>query len=1035
MPDPSLTQTDPAPESPPLRQQNLTYLLAAALSAFLTGAALIILGLVWLRNFHTLVGHEIYSTNTALIVVLLAFGLGASLAASRPLKKNRHPFHLATRLLGGLAAWALIAPLLFKFLAATIAALPGFGSAASLPEVSALTRTLAALLVFAPPSLLAGALIPTLIPSASRNPQSPTPSLPIRISLILGLTLLGAGTGTALGGLTLLPSLGFAKTSFFAIIPLLGCAILSLGFAFAAKSQQNSTTKTNPTPPTDNKNSQLPRAANTSRCLLLTAAAGAITFFLLTHWLRILPLLLGDNTYTPVIGLSVFFLATGAGAALIGWLPTLDRSGSLAGSLISIAFLVAGVGVITSIYQLGHYPEWIIRQLASETAPTPEKIWSKIVNADFRVAAKTFALPALCLGAIIPLAAAVLHHIQLTDPEKSSAPAATTIARTLLAATIGAAVGALAGGLFSLPRIGLHLGFFLAGSIAIISAIGAVVSLTKNSQLRLAIPLLTIFLFLVWYLFREPWERKDFAFGSWIYNSQQPAFADDRYRETLATSELLLFLEGATENVAALHAHDNTLYYLTNGTLAASSTPLDLITNRLLGHLGMLLHPGTPKRVLNIGLDSGVTAGAISVHPDLEQLHATAVEPATALVTEKFQSVNHNVLANEKFQLAGSDGRASLAATSKMPFDLITVAPVHPTRPIASNYLTADFFRLAKSRLAENGLVCQAVPTGSLDPNDHIALVATFVDTFPNSLAFTTGNDLILVGFRDDLTINLDQTKQRLRHIDVASSLNEVGFTNPAHLWGTLIADFTRQEPGTPDPAHTDNASFIEFNSPKIAFTNTGVANRQLQLKLLAGHGNASSALIDAFSKPEQDEIRNQQGALANTLHARVLLDKNDFNGALESIEKALAMAPRNPIVLQIAGDIFRKAGTTALSRGEQTNATTYFEKAYQVQPHHFQNLRLLTIAYLRSGDHEKAAPLLLQGRERFPESPHFYSLSGSYYLELGELERSLAFHALAVSKAPELDSLWTQYLLAARATGSEDILNKIKQERLEYLE
>ncbi|MEM8955319.1 MAG: tetratricopeptide repeat protein, partial [Verrucomicrobiota bacterium] len=345
------------------------------------------------------------------------------------------------------------------------------------------------------------------------------------------------------------------------------------------------------------------------------------------------------------------------------------------------------------------------------------------------------------------------------------------------------------------------------------------------------------------------------------------------------------------------------------------------------------------------------------------------------------------------------------------------------------------FFELAKSRLTENGMLCQAIPTERLNANDHIALVATFVETFPNSLCFTTGTDLILVGYRDDLTINLEQTKERLRHIDVVSSLNEVGFTNPAHLWGTLIADFTRQEPGSPNPTHTDNTSFIEFNSPRLAFTNTGVANRQLQLKLLAGHGNASSALIEAFSKPEQDEIRYHQGALANALHARVLLAKNDINGALESIEKALSLGSRNPIVLQEAGNIFRKAGTVALANGEQTNATTYFEKAYQVQPHHFQNLRLLTIAYLRAGDHENAAPLLLQGRERFPESPHFYSLSGSYYLERGELERSLAFHALAVAKAPKLDSLWTQYLLAARAAGSEEILKKIEQERLEYLE
>ena len=68
------------------------------------------------------------------------------------------------------------------------------------------------------------------------------------------------------------------------------------------------------------------------------------------------------------------------------------------------------------------------------------------------------------------------------------------------------------------------------------------------------------------------------------------------------------------------------LNYHNAGKVQASSQPQDMRLQRMLGHLTTLV-PDDPKSVLVIGCGAGVTAGAVSIDPEVERETIAEIEP------------------------------------------------------------------------------------------------------------------------------------------------------------------------------------------------------------------------------------------------------------------------------------------------------------------------------------------------------------------------------------------------------------------------
>ena len=122
-----------------------------------------------------------------------------------------------------------------------------------------------------------------------------------------------------------------------------------------------------------------------------------------------------------------------------------------------------------------------------------------------------------------------------------------------------------------------------------------------------------------------------FALPSW----NQPLLSSGVYKPTselgksdletwLAAGRLLYYREGATATVSVREAL-GTRSLSIDGKVDASNMA-DMLTQRLLAHVPLLLHP-EPHRVAIVGLGSGVTLGAALKHPVSATLMSSRFRP------------------------------------------------------------------------------------------------------------------------------------------------------------------------------------------------------------------------------------------------------------------------------------------------------------------------------------------------------------------------------------------------------------------------
>src|SRR5438477_5207697 len=181
---------------------------------------------------------------------------------------------------------------------------------------------------------------------------------------------------------------------------------------------------------------------------------------------------------------------------------------------------------------------------------------------------------------------------------------------------------------------------------------------------------------------------------------------------------------------------------------------------RMLGHLTTLV-PDHPRSVLVIGCGAGVTAGAVSVNPDVERVTIAEIEPLVPrVVSTYFGPQNHDVVKNPKVHIRIDDARHFLL-TTKETFDAITSDPLDPWVKGAAALYTKEFFEAARSRLNPGGVVTLFVQLYDSTPAAIKSEIATFFDVFPDGIiAGNTfrdiGYDTVLLGQAGPTRIDLD---------------------------------------------------------------------------------------------------------------------------------------------------------------------------------------------------------------------------------------------------------------------------------------
>jgi len=267
-----------------------------------------------------------------------------------------------------------------------------------------------------------------------------------------------------------------------------------------------------------------------------------------------------------------------------------------------------------------------------------------------------------------------------------------------------------------------------------------------------------------------------------------------RYSATWINQSSIIYTgEGLNASVAVSQLASGVRNYHNAGKVQASSEPQDMRLQRMLGHLTTLV-PKSPKSVLVIGFGAGVTAGAVSIGPNVEKESIAEIEPLVPQVVSKyFADQNFDVFHNPKVTIHYDDAR-HFVLTTKEKFDAVTSDPLDPWVKGAAALYTREFFEMVKSHLNPGGVVTLFVQLYESNPAAVKSEIGTFFEAFPNGMVFGNtqngqGYDLVLLGQVEPTHIDLDEVEAKLRSPEysrVAQSLSEIGFNSAVDLFATF---------------------------------------------------------------------------------------------------------------------------------------------------------------------------------------------------------------------------------------------------------
>jgi spermidine synthase len=309
----------------------------------------------------------------------------------------------------------------------------------------------------------------------------------------------------------------------------------------------------------------------------------------------------------------------------------------------------------------------------------------------------------------------------------------------------------------------------------------------------------------------KTWNNDHFAI---FRNNQTEGYiAPDLIRAVSEVTRVIYYGEGLEATISVTRIGNGEQRMLVNGKVVASSSPKDLQLQFALGHLPMLLHKN-PKKVLVVGLGTGMTLGAASVHPGVEDLILVEIEPKAVEAARTYERLNHRVLDNRRLKIIYNDGRNFLHTTDKI-FDVITADPIHPWAQGASYLYTREYYQTALERLAPEGIMCQWLPLYELSGEDVRSVVNTFRTAFPEVMIWLTHYDAILIGSRSHIRLNEEDLDRKIALPGINEDLTKVMMGSSFDILSHFVAGTDgAKNYSTGGIINTDDNLYLEFSSP-----------------------------------------------------------------------------------------------------------------------------------------------------------------------------------------------------------------------------
>lgn len=891
---------------------------------FLSGATALCYQVVWLRMLGLIFGHTVHAITTVLAAFMAGLAMG-SFIMGRQARRVRDPIAMYGWLEIAIGIYAGMMPALFGLVSSLYLQL-GRALGVASATFAAVQFLIVFLLLFVPTALM-GATLPVLSQALVRSKAS----LGRTVATLYAVNTFGAVVGVAAAGYGLLPAVGNRITITTAAGANVAVGLLALLYV-RRRLRIDSEAPTRPAPSPALRVATVPGGAGVANWpIRVTVAAlgvsGAASMLYEVTWTRALALVIGSSTYAFTAMLLAVLLGIAGGSALYAWLW-----GGRPASPGMLAALQAGIGVTVTVVVLlfERMPELFLIALAWSAAPAFVQMLQVAVSVGVLL------LPSLQVGATFPCALAVASR----GVERVGADVGWIYAVN----TLGAIVGVMLTGFVLIPVLGVHASIRLGIATNLLLAVALLVAAPHPSAVGWWGAVGGALCLAGAVAFIRPWDPTIMASGPAIYGTGALRWTGrERFAQAVRATSVIYYRDGLSGTVS-VHRAGERLFLRINGKTDAG-TGGDMQTQVVLGHLPLLAHPD-PRRVLVIGLGSGITAGAVARHP-VERLDVVEIEPAVLAASRFFASLNGDVLQDPRVRTVLADGR-NLLVTGSDRYDVIVSEPSNPWISGLASLFSVEFFRLARSRLQPGGIMMQWVQAYDLLPDDLRMVVNTFRTVFPHTTVWgAVGDDLLLLGRVEPAAVDLRLIRSRYEsNARLRQDLERVGL----RTWSNILGLFRLNEQDTARLAagaglNTDDRLPLEFSAPRALYLNTTALNREL----VRSFRTAAVPEVTPESRPELARADVRFGIAMGHYGQNALQD------ALSELGQALALDAQYVPALFWAGAI-------SLRLGRPAEALPLLRRVHDLDPRNAQALLLAGMAALTLGVPREAIEFLDRG-------------------------------------------------------------------------
>ncbi len=708
-----------------------------------SGCASLIYQVVWFQTLQLVIGASAVSLAVLLGTFMGGMCLG-SLLLPRFVSPSEHPLRVYAKIEALIGTCGLLLIVAMPLVGRLYTAVDGGGLS------SVVLRAIASSILLLPPTILMGATLPAIARYVRATPDGVG-----WLGFFYGGNIMGAVAGCLVAGFYLLREYDLTTAALAAVV---------MNFVVALSSLILSKRVPYATAPDTAEAAVRTSGWAPGGVFIAIALSGLTALGAEVVWTRILSLVFGATTYAFSIILAVFLAGLGIGTAVGSTIArtTPNARAALGWTQMFLAFTIAyGAWMVGS--QLPYWP------VDPALARSP---WFNF-QIDFARALAAMLPSTVLWGASFPLAVAAAVRPG-DDPGQ-------TVGRVYAANTFGA-IGGAGLGLFSIPLVGTDGAVILLILAALTSASVVMAPLLRAAPMTLR----TIsFGLLVVAAFWTATRIGSIPAGLVAWGRQLPWQGEPR---------ALFVGEGIHAFVAVTEDFNGWRNFHVSGKVEASTEPQDMRLQRLLGHLTGLMHEDGPESVLVVGFGSGVTAGALSLHPTVERLVVCELEPLIPeVVATYFSDVNNDVRNDPKVEIVYDDAR-HYVLTTRETFDVITSDPIHPWVAGAATLYTREYFEHVRARLNPGGVVTQWVPLYESTEESVRSVVRTFLDVFPNGTLWRNddltgrGYDMVMVGRLEETPIDIDAWQEKVSgpaYSAVEESLVEVGYASVLDLLAT----------------------------------------------------------------------------------------------------------------------------------------------------------------------------------------------------------------------------------------------------------